>query len=253
MLNDSGRYDFALQIAAPPDKHYTAPNTRRGFAPHSQEGFYSGEPAARIQNEERDVDGRYTRYAAASWIGLVLLGGDAIQYYPSGTSTWTSGNRTANTNLEAWEFEGKAGAPFTARQVDTALLILADLHEATGLVAVRDPLLVPLGLAYFGNTLWNHHEVAKWDSRNAGGTACPSGRADGLFEAAQFLALPTPETEHERIFAELGAVKMAAEIQQRAAHMRMDLEQLANADWKEVQILHAIATQHGLLNPGWTE
>ncbi len=247
MLNDLGRYDFARQIAAPSDKHYTAPNARRGFVPHSQEGFYNGEPAPRIQNEDRLANGRYTRYAAASWIGLVLLGGEAIQYYASGTSTWTSGNRTANTNLEAWEFEGKAGSPFTAKQVDTGLLILADLREATGLIAVRDPALVSLGLAG-GNTLWNHHEVATWDARNAGATLCPSGRADGLFEAAQFLSLPEPVDPLAVLQAEVAGLRMGVAIQMRALHMRFDIEQLANGDWKDVELVHAIATQHGLIS-----
>lgn len=170
-----GWITWAERRTAPQDKVYSAANRGKGLALHSAEGAIAG-AEARLRATDRDDDGRYTRYAAASWTFFLRKGAGLVQYYPVTASTWASGNAAANTSLWAVEAEGVAGEPLTDGQAATLLRLLDEWEAHTGRRATRDE---P------GRTLWEHREVWDWASPNAGPTACPSGRYAPFYAALE--------------------------------------------------------------------
>lgn len=205
-----GWITWAERREAPADKVYSARNQGRGLALHSAEGSLAG-AEARLRSTERDPDGRYTRYAAASWMLFLRAGGGLVQYFPVTASTWTSGNATANTTLWAVEAEGVASEPLTEGQVATLLRLVDEWEAHTGRRASRDE---P------GRTLWEHREVWDWGTPNAGPTACPSGRYEPFYRA---LANRRPVEGLWRTVDELKAVLIGNGVDVRATERTLDL------------------------------
>jgi hypothetical protein len=170
-----GWFDWAERREGLADKVYSQPNAGLGLALHSMEGSVRG-GETRFLSTERGQDGRYTEYAAASVMFANPRAGPLIQYYPVTASTWTSGNRTANTTLWAVESEGFATELLNDHQVSTMLRLAAEFTTHTGRPATRN-------LAT--RTIWEHREVWNWDPHNAGPTACPSGRYQPFYEALE--------------------------------------------------------------------
>ena len=205
-----GWVPWAERRGAPDDKVYSAVNQGRGLALHSAEGSIVG-AEARLRSTERDTDGRYTRYAAASWMFFLRAGGGLVQYYPVTASTWSSGNAAANTSLWAVEAEGVAGEPLTGGQLGTLLRLVDEWEGHTGRSASRDE---------SGKTLWEHREVWNWASPNAGPTACPSGRYEPFYRA---LATRRPVDGLRRDLDDLKAVLLGNGIDVRATDCTLDL------------------------------
>ncbi|GAB4338099.1 MAG: hypothetical protein Kow0010_26380 [Dehalococcoidia bacterium] len=205
-----GWVTWAERREAPEDKVYSAANQGRGLALHSAEGSIAG-AEARLRSSEREVDGRYTRYAAASWMFFLRAGGGLVQYYPVTASTWSSGNAAANTSLWAVEAEGLASETLTGGQVATLLRLVDEWEAHTGRSATRDE---PC------RTLWEHREVWDWATPNAGPTACPSGRYEPLYRA---LAGRQPVDRLRRDLDDLKAVLLGNGIDVRATERTLDL------------------------------
>lgn len=197
----NGWLDWCEHLPGPADKVYSAKNAGNGLALHSMEGYGYGGIHGRMNNTDRDPDGRYTFYAQASWMFSLMVDGTLIQHYPVTASTWTSGNWLANTTLWGVEAEGKAGVPLTPAQVQTVLRLWREYEAHTGKFATREH---PI------RTLWEHNEVAMWAEPNGGPTSCPSHRYDPAYVANAASPIEeddmTPEEreEHRAILAILG-------------------------------------------------
>lgn len=165
-----GFLDWAERKDGIANKVYSQPNKGDGIACHSQEG-YRNSIESRFFATDRNPDGSYTSYAAASTMFYNPLTGPLVQYYPVTASTWTSGNWIANTTLWAVESEGLAGTPLNANQVANMVRLGHEWEARTGKRLVRR------------ETLWQHNEVWNWATPNAGPTACPSNRYAPFFEA----------------------------------------------------------------------
>lgn len=145
MIYADGFVSWARRIDGLPDKVYSQPNTGIGFACHSVVGeeadFQDGIPN-RFLSTERDANGRYTDYAAASVTFVLRKSGILIQMYPITASTWTSGSRAANTQYIAMELEGGAapdyGEPMTAAQAGAFVLLIRELEFHKGIRYVPD-------------------------------------------------------------------------------------------------------------------
>lgn len=169
-----GWLDWAVREPGPADKVYSERNRGEGLVCHSMEGWGRGGIDGRMMSQERDADGRYTPKAQASWMFSLMADGRLLQHYPVWSSTWTSGNREANTRLWAVEAEGVAGTPLNAAQVVAMVGLAVEWERYTGRRARRNP---------EGRTVWEHREVWSWSSPNAGPTACPSGRYAPFYAA----------------------------------------------------------------------
>lgn len=197
MAMANGWLEWAARRPGVADKVYSQPNAGLGLALHSMEGSVRGSEARFFSPEREPEDpGRYTAYAAASTMFANPKTAALIQYYPVTASTWTSGNRKANTTLSAVESEGRAGEPLNGNQVENMLRLCREFEAHTALRAKRS---LP------GRTLWEHREVWDWEARNAGPTACPSGRYAPFYEALE--GEMTPE-ERELLF-NLGRIVLA--------------------------------------------
>jgi hypothetical protein len=173
----SGWLDWAIRFPGIADKVYAEPNAGLGIVCHSIEGIDRIDHVPdRFLSLERDPadPSRYSASAAASVMFINPLEGPLIQMYPVTASTWTSGNRRANTSLWAVESEGFAGTPLNSNQVANMLRLCADFEAHTGRVPSREPSV---------RTIWQHNEVWDWSVPNAGPTACPSGRYQPFFDA----------------------------------------------------------------------
>jgi hypothetical protein len=94
---------------------------------------------SRFLSTARDANGDYTPNAAASVMFANPKAGPLIQYYPVTASTWTSGNRKANTTLRGVESEGRVGEPLSGNQVQNMLRLAREFGAHTGRPATRDP------------------------------------------------------------------------------------------------------------------
>ena len=190
----NGWVDWAVRISGPAWKVYAEPNTGDGIVCHSAEGTRASTEAS-LLNPDRD----------ASWMFFVAYDGTLIQYYPVTASTWTSGNKKANTSTWNTELEGFAG------QAANELQTLCLLHLYDEWMLLKDKQLTRAGTVLDTKTLWEHKEVWDWGTPNAGPTACPSNRYDAVYprirdldevKAAYETPPETPQFEAE--LAELG-------------------------------------------------
>ena len=161
------------------DKKYSTPNAGLGICCHSIEGSIAG-ALSRFDSTAKNASGSYTPAAAASCMWLNPKVGRLIQCYPVTASTWTSGNRKANTELWAVESEGVAGERLNANQVANMLTLRDEFETHTGLGLGRGS-----SDGVFSRNLFQHSEVWNWESPNTGPTACPSGRYAPFFEALE--------------------------------------------------------------------
>ena len=170
-ITPDGWFDWAERRPGPADKVYSTPCLSLGIVPHSQVGYQAG-AEARLFSADRNPDGSYTAYAAASWTGSVLYDGTLRQHYPIEASCWTSGARIPNTRFNAFETEGgppsDPSEPLRPAQVDAYVRIIRDLSELKGWEPRR-----PVDSADVDATLYEHNECTRW---GAVYTACPSGR-----------------------------------------------------------------------------
>lgn len=184
------------RVDGPADKVYSQPNAGEGIVCHSIEGEdRTDDIPDRFLSTEKTPDGQYTPNAQAS-VMFVNPSEDShplIEMYPITASTWTSGNRAANTKLWAVESEGFAGTPLTAKQRERMWIIVNNWEARTGKRATRG------GPNGEGRTIWQHNEVWNWSTPSAGPTACPSGRYDEFFEelAARNAKLDAEESGEE--------------------------------------------------------
>lgn len=170
-----GWVDWAVRVPGVPDKVYSQSNSGLGLVGHSIVGNRAA-AEARFFSEDRDAQGRYTAYAAASVMFEQLKDGTLIQMYPVWSSTWTSGGREANTSLWAIELEGgppgNVSEPMTDEQVNSLLHLAHEWEQFTGLKCVRGG---P------EQKFWEHGEVAA--KYGYGATSCPSGRYARFYAA----------------------------------------------------------------------
>jgi hypothetical protein len=177
MIDAQGWFDWAIKLPGVEDKVYSrVTNACIGVVPHSMEGSYEA-ALARLFSTERDADGRYTDYAAASWIASNCKDGRFVQHYSVFDCAWTSGSRYPNTHFVGIEHEGVAGEPLTDAQVANLVRAIREIAEFKGWEPRR-----PTGPSDMTATLYEHNECTRWGSAP---TACPSGRIpwDRILEA----------------------------------------------------------------------
>lgn len=173
-ITPDGWLDWAEPIPGPPEKVYSEPNVAMGYVPHSMVGSLQGW-YSRLFCMDRQADGRFTAYAAASVHGSVLRGGHVIQHYPFTASCWASGSRYPNTHFIAFEHESVYTAgkpdesiPLTEPQLEATIRIIRDLSAWKDWLPRR-----PIDGADIGANLYEHRECIRFGSA---ATACPSGR-----------------------------------------------------------------------------
>ncbi len=173
-ITPDGWFDWMQAEPGPPDKVYTQPNAVDFYVAHSAVGYYGGW-ASRLFSRQRDANGRYSAYAAASAHGWIPYDGACIQHYPLTASCWTSGSRTANTRGVAFEIEGGApgreSEPLRQAQTDALVRILSDIAAWKG--ESNDYWRRPVSESDLNATLYEHRECVRFGSRP---TACPSDR-----------------------------------------------------------------------------
>lgn len=167
MITLDGWVSWAVIAPGIPDKIYTQRNAVSWITLHSMVGKTEG-AVGRLMSTERDANGRYTAYAAASVHFLLDQDGTLIQMYSLYDSCWASGTRQANTSSVAIELEGgnypNYSEPMTDAQVATAIRLIREIAALRGWEDVRK-----------GVYLHEHNEFQA--------TACPSGRWARLYEA----------------------------------------------------------------------
>lgn len=168
-FNAAGWLSWAVESPGIPDKIYTQINSVEWVTLHSMVGKTEG-AVGRLMSEERQPDGRYTDYAAASVQFLLDQDSTLIQMYRLWDACWASGTRDANTRSVAVELEGgnypNYSEPMTDGQVSTALRFLRDLAAFRG-----------WDWATIRSRLREHNEFQQ--------TACPSGRWQRLYDALE--------------------------------------------------------------------
>lgn len=167
-----GWVDWAVVYPGVAGKLYSEPNRGLGLIGHSIVGTAAA-AFARFMSTERDSSGRFTPYASASCMFVLMKSGSLYQMYPVTASTWTSGGREANTSLWAIEAEGgppgNESEPLTDAQVATLLRLCGEFEAHTGRAVMR------------GTTFREHGEVAR--QYGYAPTACPSNRYQRFYEA----------------------------------------------------------------------
>jgi hypothetical protein len=169
--------DF-IRIDGMPEKVYSEPNTgEEGLACHSVVGEEPDEQDGipnRFFSNDRNPDGTFTDYAAASVQFVLRKRQPHVQMYPITKSTWTSGGRRANTKTWSSEAEGggyiwQDGAwvpyftePLTTHQEDGWLVIATAWEELHGQTLE------------IGKTVRAHWQIAK--EYGYASTSCESGR-----------------------------------------------------------------------------
>jgi len=168
---------WAVRRPGPANKMYVTPNRRLGLVCHSVEGWLAG-AFGELDKPERQ----------ASWHFTNALDGTLYQHYPLTASCWASGNAEANGRYIAVESEGTVGSgPLNAAQVATMVRLATEL-----------------GFTERGGNLWEHSEVATRWTPNAGPTACPSNRYDGVFAALAQEEDMAADPRVDQIIAALG-------------------------------------------------
>jgi hypothetical protein len=173
-ITPDGWFDWMRREPGPLDKVYSETNSVDFYVAHSAVGYYGGW-ASRLYSRERDANGRYTLYAAASAHGWLPYDGAPVQHYPLTASCWASGSRGANTRGVAFEIEG--GAPddtseaLTPAQMDALVRMLSEIAVWKG--AGNDYWRRPDGPKDTNATLYEHRECTRFGSQP---TACPSSR-----------------------------------------------------------------------------
>lgn len=161
--------DF-IRIDGIADKVYSQKNTGEGgLACHSVVGEEPDEQDGvpnRFLSRDKNPDGSYTKYAAASCVFILRKRKKHIQMYPITASTWTTGGREGNTTT--WPMEAEGGPlsntkePLTKHQEDGFLAIATAWEELKGRKLV------------VGETVRAHGRIAQQFGYAA--TACESGR-----------------------------------------------------------------------------
>ena len=169
-----------IRVDGHPLKLYTQPNSGEGgLACHSVVGeeadFLDGVPN-RFLSDERNPDGSFTDYAAASCMFILRKTMPHVVMYSVDAATWTSGGPGANTTTWAMEAEGGGylwqngllvpnfAEPLTEHQVQGFLVIATAWEERFGRK-------LEVGR---GKTVRAHWQLAKDFGTQA--TACESGR-----------------------------------------------------------------------------
>lgn len=205
----NGWLDWAYRNPGVADKVYSEPNRGLALVGHS----IVGTPAAalgRFLSLQRDRQGRYSSYAAASVMFINPKVGPLIQMYPVSSSTWTSGGREANTTMWAIESEGGApgneSEPLNDNQVANLIRLALEFEAHTGRKVVRSE---GDGL-HAGDTFREHGEVAQQYGYD--GTACPSRRYQRFYEALWAQSekeAPMTKDEADRMTAERSLMQIA--------------------------------------------
>lgn len=200
-IGTNGWIDWTAHQPGIADKVYTEPNSGEGIVGHSIEGSIAG-ALSRFMSTARvpGFPARYAANAAASCMFLNPLVGTMIQMYPVSASTWTSGNRKANTTLWPVESEGKAGTPLNANQVGNMVRLAREWERLTGKELVR------------GVSLLQHNEVWDWSTPNAGPTACPSDRYAPFFTTWANLKEEDRDMTENEVRALLRSLKDSGEL-----------------------------------------
>jgi len=219
----NGWLDWTKIMMGVADKVYSEPNRGLGLIGHS----IVGTPEAafgRFMSRERDADGQYTSYAAASVMFINPKVGPLIQMYPVTASTWTSGGREANTSLWAIETEGGApgneSEPLNDNQVANLMRLVADFEAHRGFKIHRGS-----RGSSADNKLDNfreHGEIAHQLGYSA--TACPSRRYERFYEAlnarGEDMAMTTEQLEeHDALVALFGGRKRLLDVTSPAKGM----------------------------------
>lgn len=151
-----------MHAPGPPDKVYTQRNTGElGIAEHSIVGSYQA-ALGRFLSTQRNPDGSYTKYAAASVQFINCKDGTMIQLYSVFDSCWTTGGR--EVNCATWSVESEGGPasnpsePLTHKQNENMLRLIEEYKAQKG----RMP-----------NLLEHRQWAAMYDYAP---TACASGR-----------------------------------------------------------------------------
>lgn len=180
-ITPDGWLSWAEREPGPVEKQYTQPCTSEIYIPHSMVGKLVGW-YSRLFDMSRLPNGEFTKNAAASVTGSILLDGCVIQHYPFHVSCWASGNDEANTRGNSFENESQytagapdEGKPLTDPQVQSNVRIINEMAmhfdwEPHRPDFDRDP----------ATTLLEHNEAVLWWGGHP--TACPSGRMQNLWE-----------------------------------------------------------------------
>lgn len=197
MIDAQGWLDWAdRSVLGHPAKVYTQPNSGEWITCHSVVGDLPGHAIPdRFLSGERNPDGSFTDYAAASVMFILYRDGHLRQMYPVTASTWTSGGREANTR--SWAIEAEGGGPggaALAMPLPPLLLTAADLVIPTlftePLTPTASATFVRLvreweeynGRAVEPNDLRQHKDVAAEFGYSP--TACASDRYAGAWALA---------------------------------------------------------------------
>lgn len=192
MITSDGWADWAIREPGIADKVYTAINSASGVIPHSIVGSYEG-AKSRLFSKQRDANGQYASYAAASWNFTNRKNGQMVQHYSIWSSCWTSGARYPNTNFVSVETEGgppgNESEPLTLAQSHNLARLI---HEVSGLQGWKPKR--PTSTSDISATLWEHNEMTRFGALY---TACPSGRIDWIDTLSRVHAMrvPTPVIE----------------------------------------------------------
>lgn len=169
-------------VMGPVAKAYPGTNSMEVFVGHSMEGWWETGGKSVLANMQR-----------GSWHFTILTSGQIIQHYSLFARPWSSGNQNINERSISCELEGVAGQEPTGAQKATARALLAALSNFSGRKYLRVPPEAPEYTEPFATLpanegrLTQHNEVDTWISRNAGDTACPSGRWNWLLNEPQQL------------------------------------------------------------------
>lgn len=240
-VNEAGWLEgpFVQHIPGPADKVYSEPNQVIGLACHSIVGqereFEDGIPA-RFLSQDRNPDGSYTAYAAASCQIILrkyetLTPGytDLIQMYPFTASTWTSGGRYANTHYATVEMEGglisNPSEPMTPPMVASFVELCRALEEWKPGLKLQP-----------GANVLEHRHIAQMYGYAA--TACASGRYKLGWEA--LLAKEDDDMPDPEARAQLAIINDATVIQR---DLLRTISQPHPAPWR----IHKALRDAGLL------
>jgi hypothetical protein len=194
MIRD-GWVTWATRVPGVVDKVYTQLNSgHRGIVGHSIVGSYEG-ALSRLQGTQRNADGSYTAYAAASVMFILRYSGELVQMYPIWASTWSSGGREINCSTWAVELEG--GGPGNEREP-------IRVAQVATLGRLCDEWSSHFGEPFTRSHFLEHGTVAA--QFGYAPTACPSGRY-GDFYDFKFPTGDEPMTPAERAeFDKLSAI-----------------------------------------------
>lgn len=248
VIKSDGFIDWATRIDGIPDKKYSQRNSMEWITCHSVVGsepsHYDGVPD-RFLSTQKDSNGRYTPYAAASCVFILRLSGKLIQMYPIWTSTWTSGGREPNTRSVPIELEGGAypnyREPINDAQIKTFIRLVEEWENYTGRIAVPNV------------TLYQHKDMARLFG--VAPTACASDRYERAWNQIslrndQELRMAFTEEQIKQLVRD---VVRAEDIEvdarfREVVQKRIELAETAFGPVARMEVLHSLAKEHGLLN-----